>query len=482
MHTYDLIIIGAGSGGLTAAEFAARLGIRVALVEKARLGGDCTWTGCVPSKALLKAANVAYQARTAAQYGILTGPPQTDMGRVRAYVRQAIGQIYRHETPDELAGKGINVVTAAARFVSGHAVRVNNQTLTAKKFIIATGAHPYIPPVPGLSNVPYLTYRNIFDNDRLPGRLLVMGAGPVGVELAQAYRRLGASVTLIDAGLLPQEEPEAVEALGHAFAREGIRFVPGLVTAARQAGLEIVLTVAGQEIYGDMLLVATGRLPNVAGLGLEQAGVGYSARGIRVDKYLRTDAKHIFAVGDCVQGNYQFTHLAGWQAVQAVRNALLPGFSRGFSQVVPRITFTDPEVAQVGLTEAEARARFGNGVRVALWPMSRTDRAITQNARDGFIKIIHRKNGKLLGATIVAGQAGEIIAEYALALKRGLKLFDLANVIHPYPTYSVATMQLAGQVVVDNLLTGASGKLLRKLAGGRSTPRGAAAAVHPAAG
>jgi pyruvate/2-oxoglutarate dehydrogenase complex dihydrolipoamide dehydrogenase (E3) component len=470
---YDLIIIGAGSGGLTAAEFAVKLGIKVALVEKERIGGDCTWTGCVPSKALLKAAKVAHQARSAGKYGIMTDLPSTDMSKVRDYVRQVIADIYQHETPEKLGGKGIDVVMGAAQFVDAHTIQVGQRRLAAKKFILATGAHPFIPPVPGLDDVPYLTYLHIFDNNQLPERLLVMGAGPIGSEIAQAYQRLGSQVTLIDVGLMPRDEPEVAEVMGRVFTCEGMKFVEGLVTAARRTDNDIVvLNVKEQEIRGDMLLVAVGRAPNVGDLALDQAGVKYSAQGIEVDKYLRTNVKHIYAVGDCVKGNHQFTHVAGWQAVQAVRNALLPGTSNGFSEVVPWTTFTDPEVAHVGLTEAEARQQFSHGaVGVTLWPMSRTDRAVAENDREGFIKVVHKKNGKVLGATVVASRAGEIITEFTLALRHSLKLFDLANVIHVYPTYAVGTMQLAGQVVVNNLLSGLSGRALRFLAGGSQQSR-----------
>jgi pyruvate/2-oxoglutarate dehydrogenase complex dihydrolipoamide dehydrogenase (E3) component len=404
------------------------------------------------------------------------------MGQVRQYVRQVIGDVYRHETPEQLIAKGIDVVMGQAQFLDSHTIQVGQRTLSAKKFILATGAHPFIPPIPGLAEVPYLTYLQIFDNDRLPERFLVVGAGPIGAEIAQAYQRLGSQVTLVDVGLLPREEPEVAEVMGRLFAREGLTFVQGLVETVRQEDGKIVLTVEAQEIWGDTLFVAVGRAPNVDGLALAQAGVKYSAQGIEVDKYLRTNVKHIYAVGDCVLDNSQFTHVAGWQAVQAVRNALLPLNSSGFSDVIPRTTFTDPEVAQVGLTEAEARRKFGEAVEVTLWPMSRTDRAVAENDQAGFIKVVHKKNGKVLGATIVAGRAGEIITEFALALRRNLKLFDLANVIHVYPTYSVGTMQLAGDVVVDNLLSGLSGKMLRFLAGGSHPDRTPISAENQRAG
>lgn len=466
--TYDLIVIGGGTAGLTAAGFAARLGVKVALVEKNRIGGDCTWTGCVPSKALLKVAKVAHTTRTAQEYGICGEAPQVDMANVRSYIHQAISDVYQHETPQQLEQQGIEVIMGAAQFIDAHTIRVGEQTLRAKKFILTTGAHPFIPNIPGLADVPYLTYLQIFDNDHLPERLIVMGAGPIGSEIAQAYQRLGSQVTLIDVGLLPREEPEVAQTMGSVFAREGLRFVQGLVTQARQEDDEIVLNVEAQEIRGDMLLVAVGRAPIVKGLNLEQAGVAYSARGIPVDKYLRTTQKHIYAAGDCIEGNYQFTHFAGWQAFQAVRNALLPLNDNGFKKITPWTTFTDPEVAHAGLTEAGARQEFGDGVRVTHWNLERVDRAVAENDRDGFIKVVHKKNGKLLGVTIVARRAGETITEYVLALERGLKLYDLANFIHVYPTYSMATMRLAAEATTNNVMDGWLGKVLKFLAGGKN--------------
>ncbi len=464
-NTYDLIIIGAGSGGLTAARFAAQLEAKVALVEKERIGGDCTWTGCVPSKALLKVAKVAHQARTAAQYGIgsQNGTPAVNMGQVRDYIRQAIAEVYQHETPEQLTKAGVEVVSGAAHFLDPHTVQAGERTLSAKKIIIATGASAFVPPIPGIKEVPWLTNQNLFDNDRLPNRFIVIGAGPIGAEIAQAYQRLGSQVTLIDIGLLPREEPEVAQVMGQLFAREGLRFVKGLVSTARREGDEIVLTVAEQTYRGDMLLLAVGRAPNVVGLALEKAGISHSPKGIPVDTYLRTNIKHIYAVGDCVAGNYQFTHVAAWQAFQATRNALLPLNSSGFSEVVPWTTFTDPEVAHVGLTEADARKQFSEAVQVSLWPMNRTDRAITDNEQTGFVKVVHKKNGTLLGATIVAGRAGEMITEYALALQHGLKLADLAQVIHVYPTYSMANMQLASEVALNGFLNGTTGRAVRAI-------------------
>jgi pyruvate/2-oxoglutarate dehydrogenase complex dihydrolipoamide dehydrogenase (E3) component len=460
--TYDLAVIGAGAAGLMAADFATRLGARVVLVEKNCIGGDCTWTGCVPSKALLKVAKVAHETRNAAHYGVLTTPPQVDMVKVREYIRRAIQDRYQDETPERLASQGIDVISGAARFFDAKTMQVNGHSLSAKKFVISTGAHPFVPDIPGLREVPFLTNLNIFDNDRLPRHLIIIGAGPIGAEFSQAYQRLGSQVTLVDIGLLPRDEPEAAEVLGRVFKREGIRFVQGLVTEVRSGGDEIEISVREQKIRGDMLLLAVGRTPNVAGLDLEKAGVEYSAKGIQVDDKLRTATKHIYAAGDCV-GGHQFTHFAGWQGYKAVRNALLPGSSSGFTDWVPWTTFTDPEVAHVGLTETQARDKYGTSVRVARWNMAHLDRAVVENSRDGFIKIVHQKNGKLLGATIVSERAGEAITEFVQALGHGFKMRDLADAIHVYPTYSTAVQRLAGDVAMDNFLGSLTGKLVRSL-------------------
>jgi pyruvate/2-oxoglutarate dehydrogenase complex dihydrolipoamide dehydrogenase (E3) component len=458
---FDLVIIGAGSGGLTAAAFAARLGARVALIEKHRTGGDCTWTGCVPSKALLKVAKVAHEARTAATFGINVAAPVTDMTKVREYVRVAIARVYQFESPEELEKQGIHMIMGAARFLDEQTVAVNNATIRSRHFLITTGARPSVPSIEGIQGVPYLTYEQIFDNDRLPERLTVVGGGPIGVEMAQAYQRLGSQVTVVANLLLPKEEPEARERLAKVFTREGVRVAKGRGKSVRLDRTEIVLTTDSGDVRGDVLLVAGGRTPNVD-LDLEKAGVKYSSKGIPVDDQLRTNIKGVLAAGDVV-GGYQFTHFAGWQAFQAVRNALLPGHASGFSDVVPWVTFTDPEVAHVGLTEDQARKKHGADVQIRTWEMSHTDRAICENDEDGFIKVVATTEGAVLGATIVASRAGETIAEFSLAIRNKSKFSDIAGTIHAYPTYSTAVQQLAADVALENLLAGTSGKILKGL-------------------
>ena len=463
-ETYDLIVIGAGSAGLTAAGFAAKLGVNVALVEKGRVGGDCTWTGCVPSKALLRAAQVAHTARTAAQYGVITAPPQVDMVRVRDYVRGAIADIYQHETPEQLRASGVAVLPGAARFVNDRTIQIDGRMVTAKKFVIATGAGPIIPAIPGLDDTPYQTYEQFFDNVRLPDRLLVIGAGATGVELAQAYGRFGAQVTLIDEALLPRQDRDAAVVLEPLLAQEGVRFVTGLASSVRRQGAEIAVTVDGAGLVGDQLLVAAGRRPNIHSLDLAKAGIDYDERGVVVDDALRTTVRHIYAAGDCVQGSHQFTHFAGWQGFQAVRNALLPGSESGFNQPVPRVIYTAPEIAQVGLTEAEARQRFGAAVQVMCEDLDRVDRAVTDGVPAGFIKMVYKKNGRLLGATIVSPRAGEIITEFTLALSQRLKIRDLAAALHAYPSYAMGVQLPAAAAATDQFLDGPVGKLMQRLA------------------
>ncbi len=459
---FELVIIGAGSGGLTAAGFAAQLGAKVALVERNRIGGDCTWTGCVPSKALLKAAKAAHQVRTASRFGIISNPPAVDMPSVRAYVRQAIQQVYQFESPEELRKQGIEVIQGAARFVDARTIMVGEQLVHAKTYLLTTGARPQIPAIAGLNEVPFLTYEQIFENDRLPRSMIVVGGGPIGMEMSQAYQRLGTEVSIIADRLLPKDEPEVREVMQRVFEREGIRFVRGRAKSARKEGDEIVVAADGEEARGDLLLIASGRRPVVKGLDLEKAGVNYSEKGIPVDDQLRTNVKHIYAAGD-VAGGYQFTHFAGWQAFQAARNALLPGSSSGLTDLVPWVTFTDPEVAHVGLTEEQARMKFGENVRVCRWEMSRTDRAICEDDRDGFVKLIAKKNGTLLGATIVNGRAGETITELIVAINQNMKVSDLAGAIHAYPTYSTAVQQLAAELAIEGTLAGGSGKIIRGL-------------------
>jgi pyruvate/2-oxoglutarate dehydrogenase complex dihydrolipoamide dehydrogenase (E3) component len=468
---YDLAIIGAGSGGLVAANFAAAAGARVALIEKHRIGGDCTWTGCVPSKALLKAAKVAHQARTASRFGLSVSLEPVNLKAVMDYVRQSIASVYQHEAPEVLRRKGLEVFMGQARFADPHTLKVaradGETTITAKSILICSGARPLTPSVEGLQDVKYLTYETIFDVDALPERLLVMGGGPIGIELAQAFLRFGSEVSVFQSQprLLPRDEPEAAEVLARVLTEEGARlYLNSNVLAVSQTGDAITLRTNEGVFTSDALLVATGRRPTVDSMDLQNAGVHFTAQGISVDENLQTSVKHIYAAGDC-SGGPQFTHYAGYQAFYAARNALFPGSSKGVVQSVPWTTFTDPEIAHAGLTEAEAREKYHNEIGVRVMQMERVDRAVTESDTAGFIKVIHKKDGTVVGATVVAERAGEVIHEWALAIAHSWKVSDLSGTIHVYPTYSIANQQLASEYSIEAFLGTTAGKLLKRLSG-----------------
>lgn len=464
-EAYDLVVIGAGSAGLTAVALAKQLGARVALTEKNRTGGDCTWTGCVPSKTLLKVARVAHQMRSADQFGLAAVEPVVNLKLVMSHVQDVVAQVYQPESPDELRAEGIDFFQGEAHFLDSHTLVTGEATLTARHFLLCTGANPFVPRIAGLDAVDYLTYENIWALDDLPRHLLILGGGPIGCEMAQAFGRLGARITLLEGSnrILPNDDYAASQVLSQVFSSEGIDLrMNFMVERAWQDKEGIHLAAGEHEFVGDALLVAVGRRPEVSNLGLKEASVDHSPRGIKVDEHLRTSQHHIFAAGDCI-GSYQFTHYAGWQAAVAVRNALLPGGAKGIKELVPWATFTDPEVAQAGLIEAAARKQHGDDVMTCKWPMARVDRAIAEGDTSGFMKLIHKKDGELLGITIVAARAGEMIHEWIVALDRRLKVGDLSRIIHIYPTYSTASMQGAAEIRISQLLSGASGRVVRRL-------------------
>ncbi len=462
IEKFDIVVIGAGSAGLSAAEVSNRLGLKTALIEKERVGGDCTWTGCVPSKALIKAAKVAHNVRNAGFYGTQVSGYKVDMAAIKKYVYSVVSDVYSHETPEVLTARGMEVILGAAEFIDEKTLVAAGRTIHAKHYVLATGAHPFVPPIDGINDVDFHTYKTIFDNERLPEHLIVIGAGPIGSEMAQAYARFGANVTLIDVGLFQLEEPEVAKVFAPIFEREGISFVEGLVERAAQQGDQITVVVNGQSITGDMLLMSVGRAPNVKGLDLEKGGIAYSNKGIQVNDFLQTTNNRVFAVGDCV-GGPQFTHYAGWQGAQAVRNAIIPiARARLLNPaVLPRTTFTEPEVASFGITEANARKKLREGgVEVLYYTLEEVDRANTENDTEGFMKVVYRSNGKILGATIVAQRAGEAIAELANAMDQGIKITQLANTIHVYPTYSTGVQEVSALALERSILSGATGKFV----------------------
>ena len=464
---YDIAVIGAGSAGLTAARFAARLGKRVALIEANRVGGDCTWTGCVPSKALLHAAKVAHTVRNANRYGISARDQQVDFAAVMCRVKSAVKEVYDHESPDALRSEGIEVLKGRAQFQDARTLVVDQQEVSARRFLICTGAAPFVPDIPGLGDTPYLTYETFWDLRTLPDRLVIIGGGPIGCELAQACQRLGSHVTLVEAmdRLLPNDEPEASRIVAQALRRDGVdlRLSAAVESVERSAhGACVLVAAGGKTIKGDALLVAVGRRARVDGLGLERAGIEHSSRGITIDDHLRTSAKHVYAAGDCA-GGYQFTHYAGFQGAMAVRNMLLPGRSRGRPQHPPWATFTDPEVAHTGYTEEQARQQFGDKVRVSMLPMAQVDRAVSEDSTEGFIKVVRRSNGETLGATVVGPRAAETLQAWTLAGDNGLKMADVARTMQAYPSLATGNQQLAWDVYLESLTTGLTGRAVRWL-------------------
>ncbi len=462
VETYDIAIVGGGSAGLIGADFAARLGVRVALLEKERIGGDCTWTGCVPSKTVIRSAHLARNIVNAEKFGIRVPPGVTDMELVHERVDRIIESIYLPTAPESLRQKGIDARIGETRFLDNKTLQCGDIRIEARRIIVCTGAHAVIPDIPGLSGVPILTYAELFDLSELPSSLLVLGGGPLGVEMAQAFARLGSTVTVVSPGILEREEPEAQSLVAEVFEREGIVLVRSRALEARvNDGLVELRTDAGW--YGaQTLLVAAGRSPTVAGLDLEKAGVQYDEDGIRVDKYLRTTTRNVYACGDVI-GGPQFSHLAGYECFRAVRNALLPWRSVGKASVLPAVTFCDPEVARVGLTEADAISKHGDDIRVHIRPMLKSDRARCDGETDGFIKIITRGNRKIIGATIVGTRAGEMIAELGLAMEQGLPIDSIAETIHAYPTWTTDVQLAAVDVLMERLMSGWSGKVLRFL-------------------
>jgi pyruvate/2-oxoglutarate dehydrogenase complex dihydrolipoamide dehydrogenase (E3) component len=445
MH-YDLVVIGGGSAGLAAAISGARMGSSVALVEADRLGGDCTWTGCVPSKALVHAAAVVHAATSG---GFLSG--KASFAAVRAHVVRARQRVADFETSGSLRALGIDVVLGTARFTSPSAILVNGTRIEGGCFVICAGASPVVAPIPGLAGSGYLTNETVFELDELPDSLLVVGGGPIGVELAQAFSRLGSRVTLAEAlpRLLSVAEPEASEALAKRFRDEEIELLLGqsLDSVEPDQG-RVVATIGSRRLTVDRVLLAVGRRPHVEGLGLEGIGVAMNGGGIQVNDRLRTSVPHIFAAGD-VTGGAQFTHYAVWQGFAAARNALFPGSTRGQGMSVPWAIFTDPEIAQVGLTEDQARERDGK-VSVHRWPIARVDRAQTMAEPDGFIKVISGgRRRRVLGASIVGVGSAEIANLVAVALEAGMRMGDLSRTLLIYPTLTYGLGQLAGEAGLE---------------------------------
>jgi len=441
----DLLVIGAGSGGLSVAAGAAQMGARVVLLEGHRMGGDCLNYGCVPSKALIAAAKAAHGQATAGKYGVAGVAPQVDYTAVMDHVAGVIRQIEPMDSQDRFEGLGVRVIREYGHFVSPREVQAGDHLIRARRVVIATGSSPLVPPIPGLADVPYLTNETLFDLRDRPDHLLIIGGGPIGMEMAQAHARLGCRVTVIEGDrALNRDDQELAGVVRETLHDEGVEIAEGAKVArvSGTAGAIEVTAGDGRTFTGTHLLVAVGRRANLARLNLEAAGIETTRAGISVDAGLRSTNRRVYAIGD-VAGGLQFTHVAGYHAGVIIRSSLFGLPSRASDAHIPRVTYTAPELAQVGLREAEAREVHGARLEVVRFDYTHNDRAIAERETAGFAKVMVVK-GRPVGASIVGHQAGELIGLWALALANGLKMGQIAAMVAPYPTIGELNKRVAG--------------------------------------
>jgi pyruvate/2-oxoglutarate dehydrogenase complex dihydrolipoamide dehydrogenase (E3) component len=463
--TPDLCVIGAGAGGLAVAAGAAQMGAEVVLVERGAMGGDCLNFGCVPSKSLLAAARIANLGQRGAELGVSYARPQIDFAAVTDSVQRVIAEIAPNDSVERFEALGVRVLRAEARFTSPRRVRAGNVEIRPRRFVIATGSHPAIPSIRGLADVPYLTNETIFANRQLPEHLIVIGGGPIGIEMAQAHCRLGARVTVLDIGpLLPRDDVELSAILIARLSAEGVVCRPEIAIAGVERAEQAVAVhlANGEQISGSHLMVAAGRHPAVEALDLAAAGISATTKGITVDARLRTTNHRAFAIGD-IAGGPQFTHIALYHAGIVIRNALFRFPAKVDYRALPWVTYTDPELAQVGLTEAASRAA-GQVPRVLRWRFAENDRAQTERETEGVVKIVTRSDGRILGASILGAGAGDLILPWALAISQKLKISAMANLIVPYPTRGEAGKRAAGSYYTPALFSPRTRRLVRLLA------------------
>lgn len=472
METFDLAIIGAGTGGLVTAAGTSQFGARVALIEKDKLGGECLYTGCVPSKTLIRSAKVASLIRRASEFGIKVPSYEVDFAAVMSRVRKVIETVGRHDSPERFQKLGVTVIRGEASFLSSDTLRVGEGKIKSKKFVIATGSRSTAPPVEGLKEAGFLTHVEALDLVKQPKSLVILGAGPIGLEFAQLFARLGTKVVVLEVlgQILPREDPEIAQMLENHLKAEGIE----IFTCTRAFHVE---SVDGKKVvYGNCgvkkptkdeasftaeeILVAAGRAPNVEGLGLEKIGVASDKKGVSVDDYLRSTARHVWACGD-VTGKYLFTHVAEYQARLLVGNILFPFARKADYRVVPWTTFTDPEVARVGLTEAEAREHHGDRIEVYRHSFEDVDRAVAEGESLGVVKVVCDGKGQILGAHILGAQAGDLIQPLVLAMKQKVPIRRISQTIHAYPTFVEVNRRAADHYYRKKLFEGRIGSLLR---------------------
>jgi pyruvate/2-oxoglutarate dehydrogenase complex dihydrolipoamide dehydrogenase (E3) component len=463
----DLCVVGAGSAGLSVAAGASQMGARTVLVEAREMGGDCLNFGCVPSKALLAAGHAAHTVRHAGRFGVNGHVPDVDFARVHDHVHEVIASIAPLDSQERFEGLGVTVLRAHASFCGPDEIEAGDTRVRARRFVLATGSRPVTPPIPGLDQVPFATNETIFDKRAAPDHLIVIGGGPIGCEMAQAHRRLGCAVTVLDRGtVLPKDDPELTGIVRAQLEADGVVIHERVqVQAVERAGNGVAVACAvdgvTSRIEGSDLLVAAGRAPQVEGMGLEHAGVAFDRRGIKVDARLRTTNKKIFAIGDAI-GGYQFTHVGNYHAGIVIRNALFRLPAKVDYGALPWVTYTDPELAHVGLTEAQATEQ-GHTVEVLRWPFEDNDRARTERETEGLIKVVVGKRGRVLGASIVGPRAGELILPWILAIRERLKIGALANAIVPYPTLSEVSKRAAGSYYTAKLFSPRTRWLVRQL-------------------
>ena len=463
----DLCVVGAGAGGLAVAAGAVQMGASVVLVERGDMGGDCLNVGCVPSKSLIAAAAAAHQWRHSGEMGVSSVPPTVEMPAVADSVGRVIARLAPHDSAERFERMGVTVLRAEARFIDRRTVRAGDTDIRARRFVLATGSRPLIPAIPGLDGVPYFTNETIFANRVVLPHLIVIGGSAVGIELAQAYRRLGSEVTVLDERpILWREEPDLVGLLAESLRAEGVRLRPSSAIAAVEndgGGITVVLA-NGERIAGSHLLVAAGRQPNTEALDLAAAGIAHTQYGITVDARLRTTNRRVFAIGDIVAGAPRFTHIALYHAGVVIRNALFRLPAQVDYRALPAVTYSDPELATVGMREAAARDAHGAKIRVLRWSFAENDRAQTERSTAGTVKVITTAKGRILGASILGAGAGDQIAIWALAIAQRLKIGAVANLVMPYPTRSEAGKRAAGSFYTPTLFSPRTRRLVRLLA------------------
>ena len=461
----DLCVIGGGSGGLSVAAGAVQMGASTVLIEHNRMGGDCLNSGCVPSKALLAAAKTASGIAKASSFGIKVSQVSVDAQRVHDHVHDVIASIAPHDSVERFTELGVHVIQASARFIDHQTVAAGSYRIRARRFVVATGSGPSIPPIPGLDQVPYLTNETIFDSQNLIANLAIIGAGPIGIEMAQAHRRLGSTVTVLEREImLPRDDPELVEILRNRLHDEGIEIrervdIKEIVPTDQGAA---IIFADGQRLEVSHILVAAGRRVTIDGLDLEVAGIKSSPRGIITDERLRTTNKKVFAIGD-VAGGPQFTHIAGYHASIVIRNALFRMPTKVDYRALPWVTYTDPELAQVGLTEAQAQEKYRT-IKVLRFDFAENDRARAERTSKGLIKVITKPNGQVLGVSVVGPHAGELLLVWSLVITHQLKISAVANLIAPYPTLSEVNKRVAGSFFIPMLFSERTKRLVRWLA------------------